>query len=472
MNARIFTDMKTFLKTLLAVFICIGLAQPAYSQVTLSDKIGQMLMVGFTNFGAAKDTLINDIEHRNLGGILYFGYNIQSPTQIKDLNAEFQGYATTPLLLATDQEGGRVARLGTSNGYKATNSAQRTGITWASVDSTRNQASRMAGWFAEAGLNTNLAPVVDVNVNPNSPAIGRLERSYSSNPETVAQHALAFMHEFNQKDIVTALKHFPGHGSAVADSHFGFTNITNTWQPLELTPYVRIMEQVQPDMIMTGHLFHQGFDSIYPASISEYFINDLLRDSLGYDGVVISDEMFMRAIRDHYTFDEAIVRVINSGTDILLFNNNRCSTAAPCGTDTQNSLSRYVINLVLNKIDEGAIAASRIDESYDRIMRLKQRRIITDVERSDLPLTTVLHQNYPNPFNPTTTIRFELTENSPVRLSVYDVLGREMMTIANGQYASGTHSVSFDAGNLASGIYIYRLETSGTALTRKMSLVK
>jgi len=464
-------DMNAFLKTLL-VLLCVGITQPVYSQVALSDKIGQMLMVGFTNFNAAKDTLINDIQHRNLGGVLYFGYNIQNPSQIKLLNAELQGYATTPLLLATDQEGGRVARLGTSNGYTATNSAQRTGIFWASVDSTRHQARRMAGWFTEAGLNTNLAPVVDVNVNPNSPAIGRLERSYSSNPENVAEHALAFMSEFNQNGIVTALKHFPGHGSAVADSHFGFTDITNTWQPLELTPYVRIIEQIQPDMIMTGHLFHQRFDSNYPASLSQYFINDLLRDSMGYDGVIISDEMFMRAIRDHYTFDEAIVRVINSGTDILLFNNNRCSTAAPCGVDTQNSLSRYVINLVLRKIDEGVIAASRIDEAYNRIIKLKERRVITDIEKSELPISTKLHQNYPNPFNPTTTISFELSEDSPVSLSVYDVLGREMMTIASAQFAAGTHSISFDASTLASGIYLYRLQTSNTVLTRKMSLVK
>jgi len=452
--------------------IIIGMSKPVLSQVSLSDKVGQMLMVGFINNQAAKDTLINDIRDRNLGGVLYFGYNIQNPDQIKALNEELQSYATTPLLLSTDQEGGRVARLSSANGYQSTNSAQRTGIVWASVDSTRAQAARMAGWFHEAGINTNLAPVVDVNVNPSSPAIGRLERSYSSNPEVVADHALAFIEEFANRDVVTALKHFPGHGSALADSHFGFTDITNTWKPLELTPYVKILEQLQPDMIMTGHLFHQGFDTSYPASLSDYFITDLLRDSLGYDGVVISDEMFMRAVRDHYTFDEAIVRVINSGTDILLFNNNRCSVSAPCGSDTQNSLSRYVINLVLRKIDEGAISESRIDESYRRIKRLKEQRITTDVKFSDIPQSTVLHQNYPNPFNPTTSIRFELSENGPIRLSVYDVLGREMITIINGQYTAGNHSVSFDASNLASGIYIYRLQTGKTVITKKMTLVK
>lgn len=462
---------KTY-KSIIAGIILFSITLPAFAQVSLSDKIGQMLMVGFTNFSSAKDTLINDIQDRNLGGVLYFGYNIQNPGQIKSLNSELQSYASTPLLLSTDQEGGRVARLSSANGYQSTNSAQRTGIIWASVDSTRAQAKRMAIWFEEAGLNTNLAPVVDVNVNPNSPAIGRLERSYSADPELVAQHAIAFIEEFAEKDVVTSLKHFPGHGSAIADSHFGFTDITNTWQALELTPYLRILQEMQPDMIMTGHLFHQGFDTVYPASLSDYFINTLLRDSLGYDGVVISDEMFMRAVRDNYTFDEAIVRVINSGTDILLFNNNRCTVSAPCGTDTQNSLSRYVINLVMRKVDEGAISESRIEESYQRILALKQRRIVTDIKFADLPQSTTLHQNYPNPFNPTTSIQFELSDNSPVRLAVFDVLGREMLTLVNGYYTAGSHTVTLDATQLASGVYIYRLETGNSVITKKMSLVK
>jgi beta-N-acetylhexosaminidase len=330
----------------------------------------------------------------------------------------------------------------------------------------------MAGWFHEAGINTNLAPVVDVNVNPSSPAIGRLERSYSSNPEVVADHALAFIEEFANRDVVTALKHFPGHGSALADSHFGFTDITNTWKPLELTPYVKILEQLQPDMIMTGHLFHQGFDTSYPASLSDYFITDLLRDSLGYDGVVISDEMFMRAVRDHYTFDEAIVRVINSGTDILLFNNNRCSVSAPCGSDTQNSLSRYVINLVLRKIDEGAISESRIDESYRRIKRLKEQRITTDVKFSDIPQSTVLHQNYPNPFNPTTTVTYDLPESTFVQIKVFDVIGRQVAELVNQNQDSGTHSIQFNAWNLSSGTYLIRMEAGGNVFTNKMLLIK
>ncbi len=440
----------------------------------LKSKIGQMIMVGLPNSSVAKDTLIDDIQNRNLGGLVYFAYNIQSPSQITALNDELQSHASTPLFLSVDQEGGNVARLNQNNGFTSTGTAAFFGSVINSVPGTRNQAATMAGWFNQTGLNTNLAPVADVNVNPSSPAIGALQRSFSANETTVANHVIAFIEEFSNRDVITVLKHFPGHGSALADSHFGFTDITNTWQERELTPYKLVMEQFQPDMIMTGHLFHRGLDPDYPASISQKVVQELLRDSLGYNGVVISDEMFMRAIADNYTFDEAIVLAVNSGTDILLFNTNMCG--APCGKSVSEaiSLTRYAVDLIARKVEEGIIEEARIEESYQRIMDLKNRRQITSIESplAELPASNQLYQNYPNPFNPTTIIGFELASSGDVRLEIFDVLGRRVSTLVNNSLPAGRHEVRFDAGNLSGGVYLYRMVTAEGAQSGKMTLIK
>ncbi|MCH8496358.1 MAG: T9SS type A sorting domain-containing protein, partial [Balneolales bacterium] len=298
--------------------------------------------------------------------------------------------------------------------------------------------------------------------------------SYSDNPAVVAEHAIAFMDEHSSRNIITSTKHFPGHGSALADSHFGFTNITNTWEERELDAYELILDEMQPDMIMTGHLYHRDFDEDHPVSISHKAVNGMLRNELGYDGVVISDELFMQAISDNYTLDEALILTVNSGTDILLFNTNLCGSR--CGSEENISLARYAIQRIARAVDEGDISQSRIDESYERIMSLKQKRMIpTSIERpdTDMPLAIELEQNYPNPFNPTTTIRWQQSEADRVYLAVYDLMGRRVEVLVDESRAAGMHQVRFQAdARLASGVYLYRLQANGTSITRKMSLVK
>lgn len=445
--------------------------QPLFAQ-SLAQKVGQMIMVGYINSDAAMDTLITDITERNLGGIIHFGYNISSRQQIADRNADLQSMANTKLFLATDQEGGRVARLNANNGFETTSSAAFTGMVLNSVESTRSQAEKMAGWFEEIGMNVNLGPVVDVNVNSSSPAIGALQRSYSSNPIKVAAHARAFIDAFSEKNVATTLKHFPGHGSAMADSHFGFTDVTNTWTEMELTPYSILIQEEQPDMIMTGHLFNENLDPDYPASISHNTLNSLLFDSLGYTGIVISDEMFMRALRDNFTFDEAIVLAINAGTDILLFNNNQCTVNAPCGDQNSGSLVRYVINLVEQKVTDGEIQQEQIDISYQKVLDLKETKLSTDIRNEEMPISSTLHQNYPNPFNPTTTIQFDMPAYGYAKIIVYDMMGRIVQQLAEGNYNAGTHRITLDASNMASGVYIYTLRTDAGIQTRSMTLIK
>ncbi len=434
---------------------------------TLEEKIGQMIMVGFGLSDKAQDSLRYDIENRNLGGVLMFGYNLRFPTQIKAQNERLQGYAPNqPLFISIDQEGGIVARLDEQNGYERTYSAYDLGYTFDSEDSTRATAALMANWLVNTGFNINFAPVVDVNLDPNSPAIGKLDRSYSNNEFEVYQHAGWFIDEFRKSGIITSLKHFPGHGSAANDSHLGFTDITDTWEERELDPFELLIDEGYDDFVMTGHLYKADWDSVYPASLSKYAITTMLRDSIGFDGLVITDELFMNAIQDNYGMDEAITATINAGTDILLFSTNLYNDI---------SLPNYLISLITNKIESGEIKEERVNEAYNRIMQMKQNRIITSTEQIaggfDQPKSISI-DNYPNPFNPSTTILITLLEAQELSVEIYNSLGQKIQILHSGKFSAGSHSFRFSAENLASGVYFVRINGKNFQKTHKMLMLK
>src|SRR5690606_10098573 len=165
----------------------------------------------------------------------------------------------------------------------------------------------MAATLAEAGINLNLAPVVDVNVNPDNPVIGQLERSFSGDPDVVTEQAKAFIEAHHEHGVLCTLKHFPGHGSSEADSHLGFVDVTNLWSRQELEPFRNLIDAGLADAIMTAHIFNANWDSEHPATLSRAVITGILREELGYDGVVITDDMQMGAIRDFYGFEAAVV---------------------------------------------------------------------------------------------------------------------------------------------------------------------
>lgn len=431
---------------------------------SLSDKVGQMLIVGIYPFNNFMDTVWVDIAQRNLGGVVLFGYDIVNSFQIQDLTAQLQQAATIPLFIATDQEGGYVARFNANNGFADTYSAFTLGTVFNSEGSTRSTANLMAQWLYDSGVNLNLAPVVDVNVNPSSPAIGHWERSFSNHPMTVFNHASWFIDEFNQMNITTTLKHFPGHGSAEDDSHLGFTDITKTWADSELVPYQQLIGQGYSDMIMTGHLYNANLDSIYPASLSHKTITGLLKDSLGFTGTVISDELLMGAIVNNYTFDKAIELAINAGTDILLYRTNERNNL---------SLVRDVINIVEQKVNSGLISMSRIDDAYNKIITLKQgiTSAAESVANSQIPKSLNL-LNYPNPFNNTTTIEFSLPKSDFVTVKVYNIIGQEIATIFSGNLVTGNYRYHWNASEYASGIYYCRIESGESQQVNKMVLIK
>jgi beta-N-acetylhexosaminidase len=455
------------------IFCCaaFSLAAPfSHAQPSLRTRIGQMVMVTVTGASLEErtpsmDTLKRDLADGLVGGIVMFNWsgNLKSPGQIAHLTAEMQRRSGIPLFLAIDEEGGKVARLDGSNGFQSTPSAYRMGTIINQEAYTRSVAATMAEWFAQTGLTLNLAPVVDLNVNPSSPAIGALERSFSSRTDTVVRHATWFIEEFRRKGVLTTLKHFPGHGSSTADSHLGFTDVTTTWSAIELEPYRQLLSSRVVDAIMTAHVFNATIDSVYPATLSQKTIHGVLRTQLGYDGVVVSDEMSMKAISSVYGLDQAAVLAVNAGVDILLYNRNLDSAG--------RSLGRHIVDLVEGKVADGTIAQSRIDQSYGRIMALKSRMITNSVGTIALREQPEL-TNFPNPFNPKTVVSCQLPVASNVKLTVYDLLGQEVAVLMDEHRPAGRYEFQFNAGGLASGVYFCRLVTADGVQTRRMLLMR
>lgn len=454
------------------VFFVLVVVTHAGAGVTLREKLGQMVMITVTGdsleeTSPSMDTLKSDLAARRVGGVVMFVWseNLAGPARIARFTGQLQALAHVPLLLAIDQEGGKVARLSASNGFAATSTAYDLGTVLNQEGATRSMASTMAGWFVQTGLTMNLAPVVDVNVNPTSPAIGALKRSFSADAATVARHASWYIDEFHARHILTALKHFPGHGSAKADSHLGFTDITTTWSAAELEPYRTLLAAGRPDAIMTGHLFNSTIDSVYPATLSHATVTGILRNQLGFDGVVMTDAMGMKAITSHYGLDEAMVLAVNAGVDMLLYTTN-LDTAG-------HSLARRIVDVLERRVQDGTIAASRIDAAYRHIMALKEKFVtgVAIAGPSGLPAEIRLG-SYPNPFNPVTTLQYALRADGPAKLQVFDLLGRLVATPADGYHQAGVHTVRFDGTGLASGTYICRLASAGAVATHRLALLR
>jgi len=342
---------------------------------SLDVKIGQMLLVGFRGLTVdERHPIVTAIRQHQLGGVIFFDYdrpsqtpvrNIESPEQVRQLTASLQAHADIPLFVGIDQEGGRVNRLKERYGFPPTFSAQFLGQQ--SVDMTRQQAEQTASHLENAGINLNFAPVVDLNRNPDSPAIGSVERSFSADAQVVITHARAWIEAHHACGILCALKHFPGHGSAREDSHLGFVDVTTTWRPEELRPYQQLLQEGFDDVIMTAHIFHNGLDPAYPSTLSRSIVTGMLRERLGFNGVVISDDMQMQAIAAHYDLETAIFFAISAGIDILTFGNNL--------SVYDKQIAARAVEIISRLVDSGRISSERIHASYRRIMRLKKRLI-------------------------------------------------------------------------------------------------
>ena len=345
--------------------------------LTLEQAVGQMLLIGFRGLELDAETaaLLREIRP---GGVLLFDRdgpsggelprNIESPRQLRALTAALQQTAAesapAPYLIALDAEGGYVNRLKEKYGFTV---EVPTALTLGSqtVADTAQIAANLAGQLKDLGINLNLAPVVDVNLDPASPAIGRWERSFSDDPAVVAAHAAAFIQAHRRHGIATALKHFPGHGSAADDTHLGVTDITATYRrEIELAPYRRLIADGYPGAIMTAHVVHRGLDpDARPATLSPPIITGILRQELNFGGVIVSDDLQMAAIVAQYGQPEAAIAAVQAGVDLLMFANQQ--------GEYRPETVREVKAAIIRAVADGRISEQAIRESAQRILDLK-----------------------------------------------------------------------------------------------------
>ena len=344
------------------------------SEEQLRTEIAQMMMVGFRGTTLTKENHIyNDIKELKIGGVILFEYdapsrkrprNISSRSQLKKLCADLQGLTNEKLLIAIDQEGGKVSRLKEKYGFPTFAGAKQMAAS-GSTDSTTYWSDLTAKTLRNVGINLNFAPCTDVDVNPDCPIIGKLGRSFSSSPEEVAKHAKAWIEEHRKYRVLSCVKHFPGHGSSESDTHLGIADVSDTWSDKELIPYRRLIKDNVVDMVMTSHVYNSKLDADWPATLSEKVINGHLRKRLGFKGVVVTDDLAMGAMVSQYSLDTILTRAILAGADILCLSNN--------GDTYDPEIAAKAIDIITNKVKDGTIPESRIHESYDRIIALKKK---------------------------------------------------------------------------------------------------
>ncbi|MBC98816.1 MAG: glycoside hydrolase family 3 [Halobacteriovoraceae bacterium] len=339
-------------------------------KLSLEEKVGQLLLVGFRGFGVSEEveTAIRDY---HVGSVIYFDYdvvtksrrrNIRSSHQLRLLSEDLQAISNLPLFISVDEEGGKVSRLKSRYGFSKKPSPAELGhkFQW----QVRRSAEKLATELIDHGINVNFAPLADVNTNPYNPVIGSLGRSFSEDPKEVEDYCRSFIEGQNKAGVISVLKHFPGHGSSRGDSHEGLVDVSQTWSEKELIPFQNLIASGDADMIMTAHIYNRNLDIKYPATLSKRTIQGLLRNQLGFEGVIISDDMNMGAISKHYGMREAIALSLNAGVDILLFGNNLVY---------DKNIAAKAHGIVVDLVKKGTVPLARINESLKRVLLLKKK---------------------------------------------------------------------------------------------------
>lgn len=333
-------------------------------QMTLAEKIGQLLVIGVDGT-VFSDEMDNLIRNYHVGGVIVMGKNISATAEILQLiNDSKQANEPNkiPLFMSVDEEGGRVSRL--PAGIPKLPASARIGKQNDEAISYR-AGSYLAEVLQEFGYNMNFAPVLDINNNPKNPVIG--DRSLGADPELVARLGAATMRGMSDNGIISVVKHFPGHGDTVVDSHKALPKVETTLERLrnvELVPFQRAIDE-GADAVMVAHILFPALDPDYPSSMSKAIITDLLRNDMQFDGVVITDDLTMGAIANDYTIPEAAVQSFIAGSDLLLIVN---------GYDNQIN----TVNALVKAIEAGEITEERLNESVRRILTLKERYDVSD----------------------------------------------------------------------------------------------
>jgi beta-N-acetylhexosaminidase len=341
--------------------------------ISLRQKIGQLFIVGFHGMHE-KDPWVCDLSDQitagDVGGVILFSYNIQDSPQLKELT----GFLRTldrdhKLLISVDQEGGRIQRLSPAQGFQGFPTAAV--LAQQSVEDVVRTYRAMAHEMVTHGINLDFAPCVDMNPEGYTcPVIGGLDRTYGSTARDVVAYAGAMIDAFHAEHLLNVIKHFPGHGSAKGDSHAGFVDVTDHWNEKELIPFYELTQHKRVDMVMTAHIFNAHLDPISPATFSKPTL-DLLRNA-GYEGIIISDDVHMGAIQDHYDIVDATLQALCAGCDMIILSNNK---AAAIGVETfvpSVETLPMLVDALVSAVQKGTLSESRVDEAYRRVLKLKK----------------------------------------------------------------------------------------------------
>ncbi len=324
---------------------------------TLEEKISNMIVIGFDGYDINKTDKLFEYP---LGGVILFDKNIKNPKQLEKLIFKLKIYSKDKILVAVDEEGGLISRLGKVEGLVKTPSAKDIGLK--SKDEAKSYYEKMALMLKNLGFNCNFAPSVDVAINPQNSVIVKNKRSFSKDPKKVTEYATIFTKQMHKRGVLSVLKHFPGHGSSKGDSHEGFVDVSDSWRKEELVPYAELIKENLAQIVMTAHIFNKNIDPKYPATLSYKTNHDLLRKHLGFKGVLMSDDLQMGAISKNYTLKDSLKLAINSGVDMLLFANQM----------SKKVTVKELVKVIKDLIDDKEVDIKTIDKANKRIEILKR----------------------------------------------------------------------------------------------------
>jgi beta-N-acetylhexosaminidase len=322
---------------------------------SLEQRAASLFTVGFAGKSPSDELL--GLLRRGVGGVIVFARNVGTPEEVLELNRELKQHAARPLLLSVDQEGGRVARL--RSGFTELPAMRTVGET-GNAALARELGQLMARELRAVGFDMNFAPVLDVDTNPDNPVIAT--RSFGRTPELVTELGLALAAGLQDGGVAACAKHFPGHGDTSQDSHLELPRLPHDLarlEQVELAPF-RAAAKTEIAAFMTAHVIFEAVDAERPATMSRPVLTGILREKLGYDGLVISDDMEMRAIADHYGVEEAVLRGLQAGVDHFLI----CRSAA---------LVHRAIDAVVRAVQKGELSQATLDAATRRFERVRAR---------------------------------------------------------------------------------------------------
>ena len=337
-------------------------------KMTIEEKVGQMIGLAFagTEYSAELQKQVEEIQ---AGLIIFFKDNCNNPQQIFELNQMIYQNAKIPPFIALDQEGGMVARV--TEGVTQSPGAMAISAT-NNPKNAYNLAYNMGCDLVKLGFNFNFAPVGDINNNPLNPVIN--VRSYSEKPDVVCTYVEQAVKGYQDAGMMTSIKHFPGHGDTVVDTHLGLAKVdfdAERLYKMELKPFLMAKELNFPG-IMAAHVMYTKYDSEFPTTLSNKVITGLLRKEIGYDGLVVTDSLTMKAVFDNFSLEEIVYHGLTSGCDILLL----------CGA-RDIKMQQEFYEIALRLVKSGKVPMEKIDESVERILRYKAQFIKPMANRFD-----------------------------------------------------------------------------------------